>query len=128
VSECAKDWIDILQASLTPITAIIGLYIAWRNYQLDKRKRTDGLFDRRFKLYERIKGCWDYAYNEQTPADGPPLEEEDLYNLSEEARFLFDDEISQNIMSFATPRKQNLIWGDFHNFVKSFQKYLKFED
>ena len=46
-----KDWIDILQAFATPSIALAGAAIAWSNFLLQRNKRNDDMFDRRFKAY-----------------------------------------------------------------------------
>ena len=48
-------WAEIFQATLTPIVAIFGLYIAWQNHRLSSLRRLDDVFDRRLLMYRRIR-------------------------------------------------------------------------
>ena len=52
-----KDWIDVLSALLTPIVAIIAVYIAYRQWKTAEAKRRQDLFEMRYdNLYKEIIG------------------------------------------------------------------------
>ena len=40
---------------LTPMIAIVTVYIAWQQWRLNKRKLNLDLYDRRLKVYEEVK-------------------------------------------------------------------------
>lgn len=46
-----KDWVDILQALLTPTVAIFGSYIAYQQWRINKVRLKHELYDRRIAVY-----------------------------------------------------------------------------
>lgn len=45
------EWVDISKALMTPLVAIIAVYIAYQQWQTNRNKLKHELFDRRFELY-----------------------------------------------------------------------------
>lgn len=44
-------WIDVLQALLTPLIAVIAAYVAWQQWSTNRSRLKHELFDRRYELY-----------------------------------------------------------------------------
>lgn len=44
----SKDWIDISSALLTPVVAILGCFIAYRQWKTSEKQRKQDLFDKRY--------------------------------------------------------------------------------
>ena len=49
-----KEWIDIFSALLMPTIAILGIYIAIRQWLTNKNKLKLELFDKRYRVFENI--------------------------------------------------------------------------
>jgi hypothetical protein len=47
-------WTQILQALLTPVVAVLALYIAYQQWQVNVRKLRLDLFDRRWMIYQAV--------------------------------------------------------------------------
>jgi hypothetical protein len=88
------DWVGFLSALLTPINAIMLVYIAYEQYRINKERLK--LEDRRFKheLYERrlavFRGLMEYmaAVERDACVRGPDLA--NLSRVTAEKEFLFD--------------------------------------
>ena len=52
---CIYDLVEISKASLTPVIAIVTVYIAWQQWQTNKKKLFLDLYDRRLKIYEEVR-------------------------------------------------------------------------
>jgi len=52
---CNKDWIDILSALLTPTFVILGSWIAYRQWRINRDRLKHELFDRRWDQFVAIK-------------------------------------------------------------------------
>jgi len=50
-----KSFLDYLQSTLVPLIAIITVYIAYRQWKLEKIKLTHDLFEKRFKVYKHFQ-------------------------------------------------------------------------
>jgi nicotinamide riboside transporter PnuC len=48
-------WVDIFSALLTPMITIFMAFIAWQQWQTNEKKRKQDLFEKRWKLYKKIK-------------------------------------------------------------------------
>jgi hypothetical protein len=87
-------WVSVLAALLTPAVAVAAALIAYFNYQMAKRKRSDDLFDRRYAFYKNFRGAWLSTGTGTHPDEDPGLDViEDLAPLADEASFLFGDDI-----------------------------------
>lgn len=56
--ELAQQWLEFSKGLLTPVIAIIAAYIAWHQWQLNKRKMKLELYDRRKAVYEELKNLF----------------------------------------------------------------------
>ncbi|MDC1174108.1 hypothetical protein OAT67_01835 [Bacteriovoracaceae bacterium] len=90
----SKPVIEILSALLAPFLAVWALYFTRRQHKLDSQKFKLDLYDRRFKVFEEIK-----KFLSGIIRDGK-TDHKQLLNMlhqTNEAIFLFDDEISNYI-------------------------------
>ena len=58
IFDLAQQWLEISKGLLTPVIAIIAVYVAWQQWQLNKRKMKLELYDRRKAVYEELKGLF----------------------------------------------------------------------
>jgi len=82
--------IKILSALLTPVIALLALYIAYQQYHINKINLKKELYDKRLRIYQRIN---QYLIN--IIANGTVKREEiySFYNDTIEVTFLFKNDI-----------------------------------
>lgn len=118
----------ILSASLTPIVAIVGIFIGVMNYLLALRRRKDELFDRRYKFLKDFEELWKTTGSESEGASRPFLEWDDIEPWAQEAYFLFGKEIVEHVKSYeGKANDRTLLWVPDAVLAKPFEKYLCFE-
>jgi hypothetical protein len=86
----AKDWVDILQALLTPTVAVFGLIIAYRQWRINKVRLKHELYDRRMAVYTKLIDYLSVIFS------GGHFNNEAFIgwlNKSYEGYFLFNDEL-----------------------------------
>ena len=96
----------VLSGCLTPIIAIIAVYIAYQQFNVNRRKLKFELYERRYKMYLFIKEFLDH-YNRDYIYK---IEEFRKFNIqTNECKFLFDKdinslihEIQQNVIKLMT--------------------------
>lgn len=91
---CANQVIEILNALLTPIIAIVATYIAWQQWKVNKQKFDLERYDRRLRIYEEVRKILSIVVREAQ------VSYEELfrfYAAVSEADFLFGPEISAYI-------------------------------
>lgn len=49
-----KDWVDYFSALLTPMVAVFGICIAYRQWRTDEAKLRHELFERRYKQFDAV--------------------------------------------------------------------------
>ena len=87
-----RDWIDILAALLTPTIAILGSYIALRQWLTGKNKLKLDLFEKRYTVFEGIKKFI------VTILSARKIKQENTIEYLRDTKsvsFLFDDEIAK---------------------------------
>jgi hypothetical protein len=114
--------IDLFAACLTPVVAIVSIAFTWRQYCLDKKKREDDLFDRRYDFYQKIRTAWISTHPHNSNKDWTI---EDWIPFAEESQFIFGKDIANHILSFAGKHHQGSPFFPDDKFVEPFQKYLK---
>jgi hypothetical protein len=97
VLPAGKDWIDAFEALATPTIAALAAWFAWLAYRLEKKRRQDELFDRRYAFYQDFKEFW-LSTGEGAP-DGRPVDRLEILEWSDKARLLFDDTVADMISS-----------------------------
>ena len=117
-----NDYIALLSACLAPVIAVVCIVFTWLQWRTAERERQNALFDRRLSFYTRLK----QIYLSQHDGSNPPLTEEDLCPLAEEAGFLFGDDIERHISSLADKKVEGSPFFPNEWFVKPFRKYLRF--
>lgn len=87
-------WLQVPQALLTPLIAVLAGYIAYQQWQLNVRKLRLDLFDRRWKVYEAVIAfintvCTDFKVKAEDVGN--------LRRMTVTADFLFGSEIPEYI-------------------------------
>lgn len=120
-----KDWIDALEAIATPSIALFALTFAYRSYRLERKRRQDSLFDRRYEFYLILEAWWlktgQWAEHNQdlhlNPADGD--------SLAQKAGFIFGPDIAAHIKALDFQGHKGAFWIPEEGFTKPFRKYLE---
>jgi hypothetical protein len=86
-----KDWIDILQALLTPTVAGFGLYIAIQQWRINKNRLKHELYDRRMAVYAKLLNYLGILFQS---ADFNHDAFTEWLRSSYEGYFLFNDDIN----------------------------------
>lgn len=87
-------WLQILQGLLTPVIGLTTLYIAWQQFQMNRRKTILERYERRLQIYQRTVEMIRLVVRNFKP------EFQDLIKFSAdaaEADFLFGEEIPKYI-------------------------------
>jgi hypothetical protein len=82
--------VQILGGMLTPVIAVVAVYIAWQQHKTARDKLKLDLFDRRYKVYRGLMDLFACVATEGTVSN------EDLgkfYRETDQKRFLFDDDV-----------------------------------
>lgn len=56
--EVAKQWLEISKGLLTPVIAIVAVYVAWQQWKLNKRRMKLELYERRKAVYEELRNLF----------------------------------------------------------------------
>ncbi len=83
--------LQILQALLTPVIAIVTVYIAWQQWQGNKLKLVLERYDKRLRVYENVVAVLLLVQRDFKPELG---ELQKFRRDTAEADFLFEPEIS----------------------------------
>jgi hypothetical protein len=92
------DPVQVFQGLLTPVIAFIAVYIAWQQWKANERRLMLDLYDRRFRVYQRVVDFLLLVQREFRP------EVQDVsryYAETSEATFLFGPEIPAYIREVA---------------------------
>ena len=55
VPQAGKDWTEYFSALLTPIIAILALYIAYQQHKINKQRLKHELYERRLEVFKAVK-------------------------------------------------------------------------
>ena len=89
-----KDLVEILNALLTPLIAVLAAYIAWQQYRVNHHSLRNQLYERRYAVFKAFmsyladivsEGKTDYQRTGQ------------FYAEASEAEFLFSESISKKM-------------------------------
>lgn len=123
-----KGLILLFSALLTPTVAVVGIYIGILNYTLQKRKRKDELFDRRYKFLKDFESLWKTTGDERKGATRMCLEWDDIEPFAQEAYYLFGKDIAEHLRTYEGKSfDQNFNWVPDYELAKPFNRYLCFE-
>ena len=113
---------DIFLSIVTGSLAIIGTLITILQFRLARKKRKDDLFKLRYEFYKKISRGWLETSNK----DNPPWDVIDLIPASQEAYFLFGEDIRKHILSLDNERASHDQFPE-DDFNAPFDKYLKLD-
>ncbi len=87
-----RDWIDVLQALLTPTLAFFGILIAWLQWRTNDQRLKHERFGSRYAVVQALR-----HFLQSIVVSGDVLEDERLKFLSATAgsRFIFDKTVSE---------------------------------
>lgn len=91
-----KDWVDYLSALLTPTIAVLGAFIAWRQWRTDRNRLRHELFDRRYQQFTVIR---DFLVSIMTSGKSKVEEQQKFLAGTRGIRFVFDKEMSDYVDS-----------------------------
>lgn len=109
-----------LQDLITIIVSIATFVVAFSQFVIARKKRRDDLFILRYNFYKRICKYW--VSTNDRERDSAKYDE--LMYFSEEASFLFGDDVKKHINDQENKRNSNPEFVD-ECFTKPFIKYLK---
>gem|GEM_PF-2492706 len=92
MASCEKDLIDIMQGLLVPVIALLGVWIAFHQWNTNRLRLQHELFDRRFKLYEEIINLFASVLGSHSVNS---FEHLSFFEARMLARFLFGEDIAQ---------------------------------
>lgn len=83
-----KEWIDVFNAFLTPLIAILAVYIAWKQYQIEHHSLRSQLYERRMAVFKAYM-----SFLAEVMRDGNTNFQRlgQFYAEASEADFLFSD-------------------------------------
>lgn len=88
--------IEIFSALLTPIIAVLGVYIAYQQWRTNNLKLKHELFDRRYECYEKI---YEFIANILITGSVPHNADLEFLRNTKAVTFLFDDQIKEFVDS-----------------------------
>jgi hypothetical protein len=87
-----RDAIEVLAASLAPIVAIFGTYIAWRQHRLQRHRLRLDLYDKRFAVFQSLMEFLSVILRDAKV----PLEQYYVFRTrTAQAAFLFGDDVNR---------------------------------
>ncbi|MBV1899738.1 MAG: hypothetical protein KUG63_10290 [Cycloclasticus sp.] len=94
IPENTHSWVDILSALLVPTIAVVGLYIAYQQFQINKQRLRHETYERRLMVYKTVQ-----RYLSEIIRDAKTDYDRALKFNSEasEAAFLFDASVQEKI-------------------------------
>jgi hypothetical protein len=89
-----KDWVQILNALLTPLIAVIAAYIAWQQYLTNHNSLRNQLYERRHAVFKAFM-----SYLADIIREGKTNYQRtgQFYAEASEAEFLFSDAIPKHM-------------------------------
>ena len=89
-----KDWVEILNALLTPLIAVIAVTIAWQQYRVNHNSLRNQLYERRFAVF---KAFMSYLADVMREGKTNYQRTGQFYAEASEAGFLFSEAISKHM-------------------------------
>lgn len=92
--ESTTSWIDVLSALLTPVIALLAIYIAYQQYKINKQRLRHETYENRVKISKAVN-----KFISQITANGQTnyTNCHEFYSEASEAAFLFDSSIMEYI-------------------------------
>lgn len=89
-----KSYVDIFSSLLTPVVAILTVYIAWQQYQINNSSLKNALYERRLKVFNAFTSfVADVAREGKTNYQRVGQ----FYAEASEALFLFDSKVTNKL-------------------------------
>ncbi len=89
-----RDYVQIFQGLLTPLIALLALYIAWQQYQVNHSSLKNQLYERRFKVFRVFMSYLADIMREGKTSYHRVLQ---FYAEASEVEFLFNDGIQNKL-------------------------------
>jgi hypothetical protein len=89
-----KEWVEILNALLTPLIAVIALFIAWQQYRVNHNSLRNQLYERRHAVF---KAFMSYLADVMREGKTNYQRTGQFYAEASEAEFLFSKAISKHM-------------------------------
>ena len=87
-------WTAYVSSFLTPIIAVVGILIAYRQWRTARDKLKHELFDRRYAIFEAVRDLCEFIFVEERPKN---FDSSRVRFAALEARWLFNDDVSKYI-------------------------------
>ena len=89
-----SSWIDILSALLVPTIAILGVYIAYQQYRVNKQRLRHETYERRLAVYKCVQQYLSEILRDAKTTYARALQ---FNSDASEAAFLFDNSVQDKI-------------------------------
>lgn len=89
-----KDYVEILNALLTPLIAILAVYIAWQQYRINHHSLRNQLYERRYAVF---KAFMSYLADIMREGKTSYQRTGQFYAEASEAEFLFSASINSKM-------------------------------
>ena len=89
-----KDYVEILTALLTPLIAILAVYIAWQQYRVNHHSLRNQLYERRYAVF---KAFMSYLADIMREGKTSYQRTSQFYAEASEAEFLFSTSINSKM-------------------------------
>jgi len=106
----STSWVDSLSAFLTPLIALIALYIAYQQKMINEQRLRHETYKRRLSVYKSVQKHLPIIIRKGRPSYD---ECSDFYSTASEAAFLFDESVMEKI---------NLIYSKSINLAEAYEK------
>jgi hypothetical protein len=87
---CEKDWVDIFSALLLPVIAILGSFIAYQQWRINKTRLQHELFDRKYLIFEATK---EFIYTVMADVSVKDSDRYAFLQKTKGSQFIFDASI-----------------------------------
>ncbi len=95
IALCIIDDLKVVSGFLTPLIAILAVYIAYQQYYINKQKLKLDLYEKRYRIFDETKKIL-LKINQEAKID--TIELRDFMFSTNDRIFLFEPEINQFIM------------------------------
>ena len=102
-------WIDVFSALLTPVIAAIAVYVAYQQWQTNRRRLQLDLYDRRLRIYQAVS---QFISKVLTGLSPEPQDFSDYWRDTAEADFLFGTDIRDYLRTLAARAAELRRWGE----------------
>ncbi len=85
-----SSWTDILSGLLTPLIALVAIYIAYQQYRINSLRLRHDVYERRLRVYKAVQA---FLSEIMRQGDIDFLRTSQFYAEASEAAFLFEEEI-----------------------------------